>query len=48
MAAEVFNWNVENTTELITESLKFPCLYDVRSKDYKSTEIGESSVSILF
>ena len=38
MAAEEFEWNAENTTELITDSLKFPCLYDIRSKDCKNRE----------
>ena len=50
MAAEedqeaVFEWNFENTTELITLFEKFPCLYDVRSNDYKNRDAKDKAVA---
>ena len=50
MAAEedqeaVFEWNFENASEPITLYEKFPCLYDVRSKDYKNRDARDKAVA---
>ena len=42
---DAFEWNFENTTELITLYEKFPCLYDVRSKDYKNQDARDKAVA---
>ena len=41
----VFKWNFENTTKLITLYEKFPCLYDVRLKDYKNRDARDKAVT---
>ena len=50
MAAEegqeaLYEWNFDNTAELITLYEKFPCLYDVRSKDYKNRDTRDKVVT---
>ena len=41
----VFEWNFENTTELITFYETFPCLYGVRSKDYKNRDARDKAMA---
>ena len=43
-----FEWSFDNTSQLIISNLceTFPCLYDIRSKDYRNRDIHTQEISV--